>query len=609
MWKRESLSLLFVPPVGGGGMEIFMKKVRILLRVSSNQQLDADGDLNVQRDIDKEYIAKHEDWELDEKEYFEGGISGYKNSVADRDALQEALNDARNKEYDILVTYKDDRIGRRMWEIGAYVMQLKSYGVDIYTTKDGCISPDSNDIMGQMMLALRYGNAQKSSSDTGMRVKDTAEKLIKQGKFMGGKAPYGYELVLSGELSKHGRALHKLKIIPEKAEVVKHIYNLSFNKEYGSSKIAKTLNETFKYKNLAPNDNWKSGTITSILTNPIYCGITAYKRREKIDGKYKTIGSDDWVYANEINQEIAIIDIEMWNKVQQKRTNRSVRYKKDVLKEKGINVLTRNDGMLPLIDVAYCGYCGRKLTNGSRYNYWTIKSTGEKRASKIPIYKCQNAWAGIPHNKVRQFKADKVETLVFKHIAEYIARLQDDSAVFQQIVDNNKKEKETIKQKIDKIKQEIKKNVNGIEIMKSHLPEAMTGEYPLSVDIIADTIKKFEKEQKEKEKEMKELSAQYENMEVYHEDWQKIYDMIPTWEAVFLNADKETKRVLINRLVDKILITNEQIVVKFKINIDYPRQSEQPRMTANNEVELYTKIHGYRNIIFNDMIITINRKK
>lgn len=41
--------------------------------------------------------------------------------------------------------------------------------------------------MGQMMLALRYGNAQKSSSDTGMRVKDTAQKLVQQGKFVGGR--------------------------------------------------------------------------------------------------------------------------------------------------------------------------------------------------------------------------------------------------------------------------------------------------------------------------------------------------------------------------------------------------------------------------------------
>ena len=166
------------------------KRVRILLRVSSNQQLEADGDLSVQRQLVTEYVASHSEWVLDSKEYFEGSNSGYKNAVSDRDILGEVYKDAEAKEFDILVVYKDDRLGRRMWEIGGYVMSLKSLGVDIYTVKDGCISPESDDIMGQMVLALRYGNAQKSSSDTGQRVKDTAQKLVQKGKFMGGSAPF-----------------------------------------------------------------------------------------------------------------------------------------------------------------------------------------------------------------------------------------------------------------------------------------------------------------------------------------------------------------------------------------------------------------------------------
>ena len=51
-----------------------MKKVRILLRVSSNQQLEADGDLSVQRQLVTEYIQQHPDWKLDAKEYFEERI-------------------------------------------------------------------------------------------------------------------------------------------------------------------------------------------------------------------------------------------------------------------------------------------------------------------------------------------------------------------------------------------------------------------------------------------------------------------------------------------------------------------------------------------------------
>ena len=113
------------------------KRVRILLRVSSDQQLEANGDLSIQRKLVVEEVKKHEKWILDSKEYFEGSNSGYKNSVADRDVLQEALRDAENREYDILLTYKDDRLGRRMLEVPQYIMSLKKFEVDVYTVKDG----------------------------------------------------------------------------------------------------------------------------------------------------------------------------------------------------------------------------------------------------------------------------------------------------------------------------------------------------------------------------------------------------------------------------------------------------------------------------------------
>ena len=38
-----------------------MKRVRMLLRVSSNQQLEADGDLSVQRQLVKDYIFSQSD--------------------------------------------------------------------------------------------------------------------------------------------------------------------------------------------------------------------------------------------------------------------------------------------------------------------------------------------------------------------------------------------------------------------------------------------------------------------------------------------------------------------------------------------------------------------
>ena len=544
-----------------------MKRVRMLLRVSSNQQLEADGDLSVQRQLVKDYISGQIDWKLDEKEYFEGSNSGYKNAVADRDVLQEALQDAKAKEYDILVVYKDDRIGRRMWEIGAYVMSLKSFGVDIYTVKDGCISPESDDIMGQMMLALRYGNAQKSSSDTGMRVKDTAQKLVQKGKFMGGKAPYGYKLELSGEVSKHGRALHHLVVVPEQAEVVKYIYELSLHKEYGATKITKILSEHEVYKNRAPRDIWKSGTITSILTNPIYAGYTAYKRRERIDGKYHKLDSKEWVFAEKPDPEIAIIDEDMWNRAQDTRKQRADKYIK-FLENQNVTIIRRNSGMLALIDVLHCGYCGRKMTNGSKYNYWTIKDTGERRTSKIAIYKCPNAWNGIPHDKTKQYRADQIEPMVFEALAEYIGKLQENEDVFTQIEENQNQQKAVKQSELDKEQSELENIQSKIAVMESNIPNAMTGDYPLSLEELAGIIRKHKELEKKHKRIVEEKKAELDAMKVSMDDWENIRTKIPTWQDVFWNADTTTKRVLVNKLIERIDITKDNINIRFKINLN-----------------------------------------
>lgn len=544
-----------------------MKRVRMLLRVSSNQQLEADGDLSVQRQLVKDYIFSQSDWQLDEKEYFEGSNSGYKNAVADRNILQEALQDAKAKEYDILVVYKDDRIGRRMWEIGAYVMSLKSFGVDIYTVKDGCISPESDDIMGQMMLALRYGNAQKSSSDTGMRVKDTAQKLVQKGKFMGGKAPYGYKLELSGEVSKHGRALHHLVVVPEQAEVVKYIYELSLHKEFGATKISKILNEHEIYKDRAPRDIWKSGTIVSILTNPVYAGYTAYKRRERVDGRYHRLDSKDWIFAEKPDAEIAIIDENMWNQVQDTRKQRADKYIKS-LENQNVTVIRRNSGMLALIDVLHCGYCGRKMTNGSKYNYWTIKDTGERRTSKIAIYKCPNAWNGIPHEKTKQYRADQIEPVVFEALAEYIGKLQENEDVFTQIEENQSRQKAVKQSELDKEQSELEDIQQKISVMENNIPNAMTGDYPLSLEELAGIIRKHKELEQKHKRIVEERKAELDAMKVSMDDWENIRSKIPTWQDVFWNADTTTKRVLVNKLIERIDITKDSVNIRFKINLN-----------------------------------------
>lgn len=541
--------------------------VRLLLRVSSDQQLEADGDLSVQRQIILDYVEEHENWCLDAKEYFEGSKSAYKNTAGEREILQEILKDAKKGEFQILVLYKDDRVGRLMWDTPLYIMELKKCGVDVYSVKDGCLSPERDDIMGQMMLTFRYANAQKSSADTGMRVKDTAQKLVLQGKFMGGTAPYGYRLEYSGEISKHGRALKQLVVEPEQANVVKYMYNLSLNKEYGSLKIAKTLNEDERFRSMAPHGVWKSGTITRILTNPIYTGRMAYKRRERTGGQYKRLEIQDWVVSEQADNRIAIISDDIWNRTQERRRMRGNQYKKN-RKNCNARVISRNDGELSLIDVIYCGYCGRKMTNGSRYNYWTIKETGERRTSKIPVYQCQTAMEGVPHVRVYQVRADQIEPIVFEVIASCIGKLQEKESVLDEIERNHQLERHQKEGTLKKEKMKLDEIGRRIEVMESNIPNAMTGTYPLSLEELAGLLQKQREVFRDQQDVVAEKEREVNENSVTQTKWLNLRQEIPTWQMIFFASDPSAKRVLVNRFIECIEVTKERMVVRFKVNLE-----------------------------------------
>lgn len=246
---------------------------------------------------------------------------------------------------------------------------------------------------------------------------------------------------------------------------------------------------------------------------------------------------------------------------------RSNKYTKS-LRNQDVTVIGRNDGMLSLVDVLHCGYCGCKMVNGSKYNYWTIKGTGERRTSKTAIYKCQNAWQGVPHDKTKQYRADVVEPIVFESLAEYIGKLQDNENVFERIVENNRDEKKRKEEDLEMEKKQLEKIRRGIRVMEEHIPDAMTGEYPLTLeDLVRNIDTQKDKEQKQLAV-VQEKETALQNTAVTAKDWEDIKGKIPTWREMFLHADTPTKRVLVNKLIERIDITREKLTIRFKISLE-----------------------------------------
>lgn len=538
---------------------------RMLLRVSSRQQTNAEGDLPTQRRLVKDYIDNNQQWRLDQvkPEYFEGGVSGFKNSVSQRKALQEILEDAKNKEFDILVCYKDDRLGRREDEIPQYIKKLARFGVTVYTVKDGCITPENH--TDDLLTYIRYWHAEGASRDTGLRVKDAAIELVKQGRNQGGRAPFGYRLMYSGQLNKRQRALKKKVIVPEEAEVVRYIYELAVTYEYGAQKIAKTLNASQDLRALSPNGReWKTTTVSDLLKNPIYTGYEAYNRRTHTAGQYQKLDQKYWILSEQCQEELKIIDLDIWEKAQQKREKRKEKYgAKEKKKETNRYSMT---GRLALIDVAYCGDCGRKLTNGSKYNYWTTRR-GEKKSSVVCYYRCQTKHQGGMCQGRTLYRADQVEPQIMAFVKAYLDYLEDNAAVVKQLEETAKKTQREKKERKRKLRARAMEIEKDIAALKAHLPKALRGELNIPPELFYEQIK--EKTQM-KQTISEQLALLPDKVEQKERDAnvKQCLSRMPKWSVAFENADLCVKRMIIDKLIARVDIKQRQSAVRVNVNLD-----------------------------------------
>ena len=127
------------------------------------------------------------------------------------------------------------------------------------------------------------------------------KQKAREGKWNGGFAQYGYELV-NGEL----------QIAEDEAEIIRLIYDKFIHTNMGISAIAAWLNQHgYKKKKRQNNtlDAFASSFIKGVLDNPVYCGKLAYGRRknEKVSGtrnEYRIVKQENYMLHDGIHEGI-----------------------------------------------------------------------------------------------------------------------------------------------------------------------------------------------------------------------------------------------------------------------------------------------------------------
>ena len=100
------------------------KKAAIYVRVSTDKQTLE----NQLRELKQ--IAERRGWQVTQ-EYHDAGISGAKGRDG-RPGLDQMLNDAKRRKFDVVMAWAIDRLGRSLVDLLGTIQVLEACGVDLY---------------------------------------------------------------------------------------------------------------------------------------------------------------------------------------------------------------------------------------------------------------------------------------------------------------------------------------------------------------------------------------------------------------------------------------------------------------------------------------------
>lgn len=520
------------------------KRVLCLYRVSTKQQVDHQDDIPMQRRECMDFIQSKPDWEfMDER--LEKGVSGFKISAEKRDAIIEIRSMAEKKQFDVLLVFMFDRLGRRDDETPFLVEWFINHGIEVWSTREGQQKLENRG--DKLINYIRYWMAGGESEKTSIRVKAAHTQMTNDGVWRGGGHPYGYKLVHNGRIGKKNRALYDLEIDEVEGPIVKEMFRLLTEEGYGTLRAANELNK--RYPN--PDKVWTGQTIRNMVRNITYTG--RFHMNDLVspaNEALRLVSDSDFSFAQYcLKQRIP-------------SRYRETREEEDAIVPEG-QTKASVFGATLLSGIVYCGHCGCKLVGG----YCTKQRGGA--AYHRPVYRCYNGSV-----KAKQctgqtvYSAAKLETAVMDVIREYFNRIQSTvNVVWQDQVRRQLRNKHTATIKILQaslvnirkdeavLNNEIMKSLNG----ESRFPEEKLAELlENNHQKLAETEAKLERVQMEREQEdskLRYLNEQFHN--------------ISEWAEEFEAADSDRKKMILSRLIERITINKDyHITINFFITLE-----------------------------------------
>lgn len=352
--ETELISNL-IDKINKGGSNIQTLSTAIYARKSTVDKSEVS--IESQIDFCKKYIATDKRLNI-VNIYSDEDKSGY--FIDYRPGFQKLLEDVRSGKIKVVVCYSTSRLVRDTASGSLLDKEFRKLNViDLYATQSF-----SDDSQGHFMKNIVRAFDQKAPEDTSESVIKSCFSAAEQGKFLGGKVPFGYSIE------------KKVLIINEsEAEIVREIFaNAALGKTI--SEISDAL-DSKGYKNRV-GKCFPANSIWTILQNEKYTGTYIYNKNggRKRKNRVSTKEFNEIRIENLIPQ---IVDKSTFSRAQK------------ILNKKSSRNSPLNKNKYPLSGLLVCGDSGKLLhgetITGSSGKKYSIYSSPRGNQSKISIHK------------------------------------------------------------------------------------------------------------------------------------------------------------------------------------------------------------------------------
>lgn len=512
------------------------KRVITLYRVSTIGQVDK-NDIPMQKQCCREFIDCRSDWEL-VKEVFEKGVSGYKKSAKDRDAIQEIQQYAIEKKFDVLLVYMFDRLGRRDDETPFIVEWFVQQGIEVWSVMEGQQRFDNH--VDKLLNYIRYWQASGESIKTSIRVKTRLEQLTEKGLYTGGSVPYGYRIEKMGRTNKRNKEVYDLLIDEDAAQIVRLIFYKYVNEGFGAQRISRYLMEMNIRK--ADGNDFPNTSIISMLKRRIYTGVI-------------TNGDAESAFI----PELQIIDQATFDRAQELMKARTQKRNEVPLNLAGQSLLVGN---------VYCGHCRNRLT---------LTTSGRQRVNKDgSVHSEVRARYGC-HYKVRHpdkcngqsgYGVPKLDAIMDEVIRYQLGRIKM-SSESRVIADQHEKAIELARARLKIAEMQLAEKAKELSDYQAETIRVIRGESRLSADLLSELVDKTKGE-------ITELSAVVEaaqwelneRMSSAQQEQQE-FEKLQSWADLYDNCTFAAKKMIVSQFIKAVYVYRDYTIeVEFNVSFD-----------------------------------------